>query len=115
MMWEFRGRWRLAVNRVRAIRKFDSAREARCEAPAVDVVRGVIPLLMDPCVPRLVLLPGLDGTASLFEEFIRILPDSAETVCVPYPTDASLSYAELMPIVREAFPENAPFVIVAES
>ena len=64
---------------------------------------------------RLVLLPGMDGTGDLFEEFVKALPDTFQTVTVRYPTDVCLGYAGLEPFVREAAPVSEPFVLLAES
>ena len=63
----------------------------------------------------LLILPGLDGTATLHTAFIEAaapLFDSVEVV--PYPPDRPLGYAELEVISRAAFPEK-PFVLLGES
>jgi pimeloyl-[acyl-carrier protein] methyl ester esterase len=64
---------------------------------------------------KLVLLPGMDGTGSLFTEFIEALPPSIETSVVRYPTDSVQSYAELLQLFESALPTSAPFVLFAES
>jgi pimeloyl-[acyl-carrier protein] methyl ester esterase len=66
-------------------------------------------------ITRLVLLPGMDGTGTLFADFVRALPNLFETEVVRYPFDKSLSYAELMNLVQAAAPASEPFVILAES
>lgn len=63
----------------------------------------------------LVLLPGMDGTGSLFEPFVLALGDEYETITVRYPTHASLGYAELETIARAAIPLERPFVLLGES
>jgi pimeloyl-[acyl-carrier protein] methyl ester esterase len=64
---------------------------------------------------KVLLLPGMDGTGTLFGPLIDELGPEFDLETVPYPTDQALSYAELEPIVRSAFPESQPFVLVAES
>jgi len=64
---------------------------------------------------KLVLLPGMDGTGEQFTNFINALPRGFEVQVVRYPTQAFLSYQELIPILRDACPVSDPFVLVAES
>ena len=64
---------------------------------------------------KLVLLPGMDGTAELFSEFIAALPEPFETVTVRYPAERPLSYSELANFVRAACPVSEPYMLVAES
>jgi pimeloyl-ACP methyl ester carboxylesterase len=66
-------------------------------------------------VVKLVLLPGMDGTGDLFEDFVAALPASFETETVRYPAGECLSYGELEPLVRAAIPVSEPFLLVAES
>jgi pimeloyl-[acyl-carrier protein] methyl ester esterase len=61
---------------------------------------------------RLVLLPGMHGTAHLFEPLIRALPENLEPEVVTYPTDEPLGYGELL--ARIQWPTE-PFVLLAES
>ena len=65
--------------------------------------------------PKLVLLPGLDGTGELFVDFVMALPDAFEVVVVRYPVDASLSYVQLAKLVGAAIPVSEPYVLLAES
>lgn len=60
------------------------------------------------------LLPGMHGSAELFDNFIAALPDGLVAQAVGYPNDVSLSYPELLEFVKGAVPAG-PFVIVAES
>ena len=64
---------------------------------------------------KLVLLPGMDGTGQLFNDFVEALPESLETVTVRYPAEQCLSYAELEDFVQAACPISGPFVLLAES
>lgn len=65
-------------------------------------------------MPTLVVLPGLDGTGKLLEPFAAAAAADARIVSVAYPTDQVLGYSELLPLIREALPQE-PFVLVAES
>lgn len=70
---------------------------------------------MEPSGITLVLLPGLHGTGELFADFIAALPGEFSVQVVGYPNDVSLSYAELLGMVRGLVPTAEPYVIVAES
>jgi len=63
----------------------------------------------------LVLLPGLDGTGLLFRPLLKALPANIRPIVVSYPTDRILGYEELLPIVLNALPKDAPFVLLGES
>jgi pimeloyl-ACP methyl ester carboxylesterase len=62
----------------------------------------------------LVLLPGLDGTGTLFADLISELPPTLSINIARYPTDRFLSYSELVLCVKEVVPRS-PFLLVAES
>ncbi|MGX9777334.1 alpha/beta fold hydrolase [Janthinobacterium aestuarii] len=66
--------------------------------------------------PLLVLLPGMDGTASLFHHFDAALRahSAIDTLAIAYPA-APLDYAALEAFVRERLPQDRPFVVLAES
>ncbi|MCC7716519.1 alpha/beta fold hydrolase [Janthinobacterium lividum] len=66
--------------------------------------------------PLLVLLPGMDGTARLFQRFDAALRAQAaiDTQAIAYPA-APLDYAALEAFVRERLPRDRPFVVLAES
>jgi pimeloyl-[acyl-carrier protein] methyl ester esterase len=66
-------------------------------------------------VTRLVLLPGMDGTGDLFQDFVRALPNTLHTTIVRYPADRHLSRSELLDILQSAMPASERFVFVAES
>jgi pimeloyl-ACP methyl ester carboxylesterase len=65
--------------------------------------------------PKLILLPGMDGTGELFAEFIRVLPVEFKVEVLRYPADRFLSYEQLMPLTQSVFPASEPFILVAES
>jgi len=65
-------------------------------------------------VDALVLLPGLDGTGTLFADLISELPSTLAVSIARYPTDQFLSYSELLSSVQETVP-SSPFLLVAES
>lgn len=63
----------------------------------------------------LVVLPGLDGTATLHGEFVASVSPSFDSVTVvPYPPDKPLGYVALEALVRAQLPAN-PFVLLGES
>jgi len=64
---------------------------------------------------KLVLLPGMDGTGQLFNDFVEALPNALEAVTVRYPTERCLSYSELENFVRAVCPTSGPFMLLAES
>lgn len=63
----------------------------------------------------LVLLPGLDGTGTLFSEFLPLIESEFEPVVVRYPSDVPLGYAESEAIARRSLPSQGPFLILGES
>lgn len=65
--------------------------------------------------PRLILLPGLDGSGVLFGPLLDHLPPECRPIVVRYPPDQLLGYDELLPRVLSALPRDRPFAIVGES
>lgn len=63
----------------------------------------------------LVLLPGMDGTGTLFEPFVEMLGARFSVKVVRYPTTEPMGYAELEAVARAALPTEGPFVILGES
>ena len=63
----------------------------------------------------LFLLPGLDGTARLFERFVRAASGALELKSIPYPVDRFLGYAELESLVFEHLPRGEPYALLGES
>jgi pimeloyl-[acyl-carrier protein] methyl ester esterase len=64
---------------------------------------------------HLVLLPGLDGTGQLFNDFVVALPGTFIAAVAAYPAHTFLPYSELRPYVEAAVPKAEPFVLLAES
>ena len=62
----------------------------------------------------LVLLPGMDGTGTLFADFIAVLPKGIDARVIAYPPDRPLGYAELEAHVLGQLPTQ-PFILVGES
>ncbi len=64
----------------------------------------------------LVLLPGLNGTAGLFDPLLAVATTQYELMVISYPTDNAKSYEELTSFVLEKICAiNGPFVVVGES
>jgi pimeloyl-ACP methyl ester carboxylesterase len=64
----------------------------------------------------LVVLPGLDGTATLHSAFAAAASPAFDSVTVvPYPTDQPLGYSALESLARAALPPVTPFVLLGES
>ncbi len=66
-------------------------------------------------LPTLVLLPGMDGTGEMFAPFVSALGRSCNTLCVRYPGDVALGYAELEALVRGQLPPTGRYVVLGES
>src|SRR5512146_569566 len=64
---------------------------------------------------KLVLLPGLDGTGTLFSDFVAAMGGEYEATVVSYSMSSFVDYSALASIVESAVPKSEPFVIVAES
>lgn len=65
--------------------------------------------------PLLILLPGLEGTGTLFQPFIDCLPPGVQARAIGYPSQDPLTYHQLEDFVRSQLPRDEPYVIVAES
>jgi pimeloyl-ACP methyl ester carboxylesterase len=66
-------------------------------------------------LPKVVVLPGLHGTAGLLDDFRAALGAEVEVQVVEYPRDKVLDHAELAALVRPRLPLGRPFVLVGES
>jgi pimeloyl-[acyl-carrier protein] methyl ester esterase len=66
-------------------------------------------------INRLVLLPGMHGTAELFSEFMRMMPEPKHIEALYYPTEVSFSYAQLLGVVQSFVPESDLYFLLAES
>ncbi len=64
--------------------------------------------------PRLVLLPGMDGTGLLLEVFADALPPEMRPLIVRYPNQVC-SYREVGAFLRSAGLGSEPYVLLAES
>ena len=56
----------------------------------------------------------MDGSGTLFSEFISCLPPGAEVLIVAYPPDRPLGYEELAALAGERLPSR-PFILLGES
>lgn len=65
--------------------------------------------------PRLVLLPGLDGTGKLFAPLLRQLAADLHVEVVVLPSEQALGYEDLCTHVEARLPAETEFVLVAES
>src|SRR3990167_10010315 len=67
-------------------------------------------------MPALVLLPGLDGTASLLSDFVEASRGTFDSVItVSYPRDRILDYDELEAHARNFLPRDGTFFVLGES
>jgi pimeloyl-ACP methyl ester carboxylesterase len=65
---------------------------------------------------HLVILPGLDGTATMHADFVAAArPHFAQVTVVSYPSDRACEADELERIARAALPTDATFVLLGES
>jgi len=64
---------------------------------------------------NLVLLPGLDGTGSLFGPLLNVLPPEYVPSVVSYPHDQPLAYKQMFPLIRAKIPWDKPVTLIAES
>lgn len=64
----------------------------------------------------LIVLPGLDGTATLHAAFAEAAGRGFESVAViPYPADKLQDYSGIESLVRSLLPTETPFVLLGES
>ncbi|RZL37129.1 MAG: alpha/beta hydrolase [Rubrivivax sp.] len=63
----------------------------------------------------LVLLPGLDGTGTLFQPLVRELPVTWRKQVIVYPMDAQAGYDALTRLATRALPTEGPLVVLGES
>lgn len=66
-------------------------------------------------MPRLVLLPGMDGTGDLFAPFVQAIESHALTTVVRYSSPERRTYPECLAVARQCLPENEPYILVGES
>jgi len=65
--------------------------------------------------PRLVLLPGLDGTGNLFESFVEALGREIHSTVVRYASPPLARYSECRAAVVARLPRDEPYILVGES
>lgn len=65
--------------------------------------------------PILILLPGMDGTGTLFTPLLQALEPGWPVQVVHYPVDQPLDYPALVERVMQALPTDRPFVLLGES
>lgn len=63
----------------------------------------------------LLLLPGLDGTGTLFEPLLRILPEHFKPIVVSYPPTTPMSYPESVEFAVQRIPNDMPCIVLGES
>jgi pimeloyl-[acyl-carrier protein] methyl ester esterase len=63
----------------------------------------------------IVLLPGLDGTGTLFRPLLEHLPSQLRPIVVAYPGNEKLGYDALSERVMQSLPTGEPFIILGES
>lgn len=72
--------------------------------------------MIEPEKITLVLLPGLNGTAGLFDPLLSVATDELQLMVISYPTNEVKSYEELTDYVLEKISQiRGKFVIVGES
>jgi pimeloyl-[acyl-carrier protein] methyl ester esterase len=64
-------------------------------------------------VTTIVLLPGMDGSGTLFDDFVSAL--DANALVIAYPKDRALGYDDLESLVRAQLPKDEPYVLLGES
>lgn len=63
----------------------------------------------------LVLLPGMDGTGSLFRPLIDQLGNGFDVRVISYPTEEALGYEALERMVLSSLPRGEPYILLGES
>lgn len=66
-------------------------------------------------MPKLILLPGLDGTGRLFEDLVDALSGDIDCTVVKYPNNAGDDYGNLASFSATCIPESEPCYLLAES
>lgn len=64
--------------------------------------------------PRLVLLPGMDGTGLLFASLLDVLGDSIPVQTIQYPADVCI-YSQVLDHIASHVDSKQPHIVVAES
>lgn len=66
-------------------------------------------------MPRLVVLPGMDGTGLLLRDFVASLGADFPVTVLTYPAAEPLNYAELEARLLPTLPTSEPFFLLGES
>ena len=64
---------------------------------------------------KIILLPGMDGTGSLFAEYITEISDAFEPIVISFPNDKYLTTSELIGLIDSRCSNYDSFIIIAES
>lgn len=62
-----------------------------------------------------IMMPGIDGTGTMFGPLIETLPDWLLPKVISYPRQDILSYRALADYVASFLPKDSPYIIIAES
>ena len=65
--------------------------------------------------PRLILLPGLDGTGDLFLPLLSAIPPNHSTRVISYPPHQPLSYDDLLTRIDDQLSADENIILLAES
>ena len=68
-----------------------------------------------PLMITLVLLPGMDGTGSLFDPLIEALAGASQVAVMRYPPVTPVGYSELERFAEESLPAEGPLILLGES
>lgn len=64
---------------------------------------------------RCLVLPGMDGTGALLDDFIAAMAPRFDAEVIAYPRDRALGYAELAAFVHPRLPTDRPYLLLGES
>jgi pimeloyl-[acyl-carrier protein] methyl ester esterase len=62
-----------------------------------------------------ILLPGLDGTGTLFQPLLAALPPTLRPAVISYPANAVRRHSDLLQLIEASLPSDSPFAVIAES
>jgi len=65
--------------------------------------------------PKLILLPGLHGTADLFAPLLEAIPQVFTRRAISYPSDTILPYVALFTFLEDALRDEPSIILIAES
>ena len=63
----------------------------------------------------IIILPGLDGTGDMVEDFATHLGAAREVRVVRYPSTEALGYDDLSKLISASLPQDRPYCLLAES